>query len=97
MRQRGDRLRRRVRELHLWLGLGAGGLLVLLGLTGSILVFYPELDALLHPEIRPAAAAEASTPPDWDRALSTVRRSFPDKARPWRFEATGCPVAIPAR
>lgn len=97
MRQRGDRLRRRVRELHLWLGLGAGGLLVLLGLTGSILVFYPELDALLHPEIRPAAAAEASTPPDWDRALATVRRSFPDKAGPWRFEVTGDPGAIPAR
>ena len=52
MRQKGDRLRHWVRRLHLWLGLGLGGLLILLGLTGSILAFYPEIDALLHPEIR---------------------------------------------
>ena len=42
MRQRGDTLRRWVRRVHLWLGLGLGGLFVLLGLTGSVLVFYPE-------------------------------------------------------
>lgn len=93
MRQRGDKLRRAVRKAHLWLGLGLGGLLVLLGLTGSILVFYPELDALLHPEIR----AEGAGPPDWDRALATVRAAYPDKPGPWRFEVTGRPGAIPAR
>ena len=93
MRQKGDRLRRGVRMLHLWLGLGLGGLLVLLGLTGSILAFYPELDALLHPEIR----VEGSGPPDWDRALTTVRAAYPDKDGPWRFEVTGKPGAIPAR
>lgn len=93
MRQRGDRLRRAVRNAHLWLGLGLGGLLVLLGLTGSILAFYPELDALLHPEVR----AEGAGPPDWDRALATVRAAYPDKQGPWRFEVTGRPGAIPAR
>lgn len=93
MRQEGDRLRHWVRKLHLWLGLGLGGLFVLLGLTGSILAFYPELDALLHPEIR----VEASGPPDWDRALATVRAAYPDKAGPWRFEVTGETGAIPAR
>jgi len=82
-----------VRKLHLWLGLGIGGLLVLLGLTGSILAFYPELDALLHPAIR----VEAAGSPDWDRALDTVRRQFPEKQGPWRFEVTGRPGAIPAR
>lgn len=93
MRQKGDRLRHWVRKLHLWLGLGLGGLLVLLGLTGSILAFYPELDALLHPEIR----VEGSGPPDWDRALTTVRAAYPDKDGPWRFEVTDRPGAIPAR
>ena len=39
MRQQGDRLRRAIRKLHLWLGLGLGGLLVLLGLTGSVIVY----------------------------------------------------------
>lgn len=93
MRQRGDRLRHLVRKAHLWLGLGLGGLFVLLGLTGSVLVFYPQLDALLHPEIR----LEGTVAPDWDRALATVRAAYPDKDGPWRFEVTGKPGAIPAR
>ena len=93
MRQKGDRLRRAVRKLHLWLGLGLGGLFVLLGLTGSVLVFYPELDALLHPDIR----VEGEAPPDWDRALATVRAVYPDKHGGWRFEVTDKPGAIPAR
>jgi uncharacterized iron-regulated membrane protein len=93
MLQRGARLRRAVRKVHLCLGLTLGGLFVLLGLTGSVLVFYPELDALLHPEIR----VEGSGPPDWNRALATVRAAYPDKTGSWRFEVTGKPGAIPAR
>lgn len=93
MRQKGDRLRRAVRKLHLWLGLSLGGVLVLLGLTGSILAFYPEIDALLHSEIR----VEGSGPPNWDRALATVRAAYPDKQGPWRFEVMDEPGAIPAR
>lgn len=93
MRQRGDRLRRAVRKLHLWLGLALGGLFVLLGLTGSALVFYPDLDALLHPEIQ----IEGSGPPDWDNALAMVRAAYPDKTGPWRFEVAREPGAIPAR
>ena len=95
MQVRGDRLRHAVRTVHLWLGLGIGGLLVMLGLTGSVLVFYPELDALLHPQIREEASAQ--TEPDWDRALATVRQAYPDKQGPWRFELTGEAGAIPAR
>jgi uncharacterized iron-regulated membrane protein len=93
MRQRGDRLRRWVRKLHLWLGLSAGLLLVVLGLTGSVLAFYPELDAALHPQIR----VEGEGPPDFDRALATLRAAYPDKAGPWRLEVTGTNGAIPAR
>lgn len=93
MRQRGDRLRRAVRRLHLWLGLTAGLLLVFLGLTGSLLVFYPQIDALLHPELR----VEGEGRPDYDRALATLRATYPDKAGPWRLEVTGERGAIPAR
>jgi len=82
-----------VRKLHLWLGLGFGALFVALGLTGSVLAFYPEIDALLHHEIR----VEGDAPPDWDRALVTVRAAFPDKPGPWRFEVTGGSGPIPAR
>lgn len=94
---RAGRLRRAVRRLHLWLGLGLGGLFALLGLTGSVLVFYPEIDSLLHPALRAEAGAQTGQPPDWDRALATLRRNFPDKPGPWRLEATGRPGAIPAR
>jgi uncharacterized iron-regulated membrane protein len=85
-------MRRFVRTLHLWLGLSLGGLFVMLGLTGAILTFYPEIDAALHPEIRVEASA-----PDWDKALATVRMAYPDKHGPWRLEVTAKPGAIPAR
>lgn len=93
MRQRGDALRRAVRRVHLWLGLSAGALLVLLGLTGSALVFYPELDAVLHPDLR----IEGEAPPDYDRALASLRAAYPDKDGPWRLEVTGGRGVIPAR
>ena len=97
MNAAGNKLRRAVRKVHLWLGLSFGALFVLLGLTGSILVFYPEIDALLHSEIRAEIGTEGIGEPDWDRALATVRQAYPDKQGPWRFEATGRPGAIPAR
>lgn len=93
MRGEGDKLRRAVRALHLWLGLGLGGLLALLGLTGSVLAFYPQIDALLHPAIR----VEGAGPPDFDRALAGLRAAYPDKPGVWRLEVTGGPGAIPAR
>lgn len=86
-------MRRWVRQMHLWMGLSLGALFVLLGLTGSLLVFYPEIDRALHQELQ----VEGEGPPDWDRALATVRKAFPDKLGPWRFEVTGEPEAIPAR
>ena len=93
MRRAAGRVRRAVRAVHLWLGLGLGGLFVLLGLTGSVLAFYPEIDAMLHPEIRVDGAA----PPDWDRALVTLRQTWPEKTGPWRLEVRGHGAAIPAR
>lgn len=93
MASQGDRFGHAMRKLHLWLGLVLGGSLALLGVTGSVLAFYPEIDALLHPEIR----VEGPVPHDWDRALATVRATYPDKLGPWRFEVTDKPGAIPAR
>jgi uncharacterized iron-regulated membrane protein len=39
---RGSRARSLWLRLHRWLGLGLGAVFVLLGLTGSLLVFYTE-------------------------------------------------------
>lgn len=88
-----------IRRVHLWLGLSVGALFVLLGLTGSALVFYVEIDDLLHPETQVAASAPPPgwTSPVWDRALATGRARFPDAAGKWSFEATDTGGAIPAR
>jgi uncharacterized iron-regulated membrane protein len=85
-------MQRLVRKVHLWLGLSLGALFVLLGLTGSVLVFYTEIDRQLNP-----ALAVAAAPPDWDQAVRTLRTAFPDKQGPWRLEVTQDRGAIPAR
>lgn len=82
------------RQLHLWLGLSIGALFVVVGLTGSILVFYNAIDDALHSEIRLQGAAP---PPSWERVYQTARATYPDKAGPWRFEVTGAGGDIPAR
>ncbi len=87
-------MRRFVRRCHLWLGLSLGLLLVMLGLTGSVLVFYVEIDRWQHPA---QAAAGQAVPASYDRAILTLRERFPDKHGPWRLEVTGQPGAIPAR
>ena len=93
------RIRAFILKLHLWLGLGIGALFVLLGLTGSALVFYEGLDAALHPAIRVAATGPAPgwDSPVWDRALATVRSRWPERTGAWRFEASGEPGALAAR
>jgi uncharacterized iron-regulated membrane protein len=88
-----------VRRVHLWLGLSLGLLFVLLGLTGSALVFYVGIDEALHP----AARSAVQTPgpgwisPVWDRAVATARLRGFDPAGKWSFEVTGAGGAVPAR
>lgn len=40
-----------ISKLHLWLGLAAGTVFVVLGLTGSVLAWIPELDRALNPAL----------------------------------------------
>lgn len=87
------------RRVHLWLGLSLGMILVLLGITGAALVFYIEIDDLIHREVRVEAAAPAPswTSPVWDRALATGRGRWPNADGTWSFEVTGKGGSIPAR
>lgn len=56
--------RQRWLTVHLWLGLTLGLLLSIYGITGSILVFYPEIDEWLHPNMLVVQApAQASYRP----------------------------------
>lgn len=94
-----QRVRRFVRAAHLGLGLSVGALFVVLGISGSLLVFYQEIDAAVHPEIQVTGPAEAPGwhSPVWDKALATVRREWPERTGAWRFEASGKPGPIAAR
>lgn len=88
-----------LRQFHLWLGLGLGVLFALLGLTGSALVFYVEIDHALN---LPAAREDQVSAPnwqssEWDRALATGRRHWPERGGDWSFEATEKGGPIPAR
>ncbi len=70
--------------LHLWLGLVLGGVFALLGLTGSVLVFYPEIDRLLNPElvIEARDTRELKLQPVFD----LLHQRFPERPGPWRLE-----------
>lgn len=86
--------RKTFRRLHLYLGLSVGVLLTIITLSGSILVYYPQIDLLLNP------ANDATTnikTPNWDQAYNTLRANFPSKQGPWRLENTGINSVIPAR
>jgi uncharacterized iron-regulated membrane protein len=67
-------------QVHLWLGLALGFFLALIGLTGSVLVFWHEIDEALNPKLYQSpsspgtaksldeiiAAAREAAPPGWD-------------------------------
>jgi len=76
-------LRRRWLWVHRYLGLAAGGVFVLLGLTGSLLVFYLELDGLLNPQI---AVSRPASAPSADTIFRAIRAHHPERDGPWRIE-----------
>lgn len=49
-----------LRRLHRWAGLAIAGFVILVGLTGSVLTFYWELDELIYPMRAVAPTADAS-------------------------------------
>lgn len=67
-------------QVHLWLGLVAGAILVLLGITGSLLVFYPQMDALFdEPVVRVDASGERLP---LGAVLAAAEASYPGLAQP---------------
>lgn len=94
------RLRKRWLVLHLWIGLPLGALLALLGVTGSALVFYLELDRWLNPAIQVPARTEvvqAGTQVSPQQVLQRLRTAYPDLTGPWRIElpdGAGSPVMV---
>ena len=65
-----------IKSLHRWLGLSLGLLLVLAGLSGSLLVFQHEIDGALNPQLFRNRAACAA-PLDVDGAVAALGRRWP--------------------
>ena len=64
---------RKIYTFHKWSGLIAGFFILLLGLTGSVLVFHHELERL---EYRDARVVDNSQPVSIDKALKTVVANY---------------------
>lgn len=83
----GLRLRRLLFTLHLVVGVSAGLLLSLLGLTGSLLVFRHEIDSLLEPRL--LTVAPCSAPASLDRIVAAVEAYRPEAKLQHLFLASG--------
>lgn len=80
----GSRSRRAWLRLHRLLGLGLGVAFVLLGLSGSLLVFYVEIDRAIEPALRlPEPAPVVGT---WQTVLDALQQAHPQRDRGWRIE-----------
>lgn len=71
---------------HLYLGLVLGGFFVLLGLTGSLLVFYPEIDQALNTHISSSNTAQNTQPISPQAVFNQLRAQFPERTLGWRIE-----------
>lgn len=65
-------------KVHLYLGLFAGALLMLLGITGSVLVFSEQIDRALNPELAvPAEPGRTATPDEIVQSVVARTGSHP--------------------
>jgi uncharacterized iron-regulated membrane protein len=71
---------------HLYLGLLLGGFFVLLGLTGSLLVFYPEIDQALNSNIAPKSQTANVVKVSPQAVLNQLRAQLPQRTLGWRIE-----------
>lgn len=87
-RSRKRKLRALTHTLHKWLGLTLGLLFTLLGLTGSLLVFYPELDLAFNPQRAPTTS---STTISANRIVEALHLAEPSRTNDWRIELPRSP------
>ncbi|MDP1679849.1 MAG: PepSY domain-containing protein, partial [Candidatus Nitrotoga sp.] len=68
--------RKIVFQLHLYTGLAIGLLLILSGLTGSVLVFREEIEALVYPELMNTVPRDERV--SLQMVLETVQHAYPE-------------------
>lgn len=70
-------------RIHFYLGLWLGSVLVVTGITGSLLVFYVDIDQWLNPHI---AVQAQGKPQPLEAAVATLKAWHPQRAGSWRLE-----------
>ncbi|KAA6432706.1 PepSY domain-containing protein [Dyadobacter flavalbus] len=76
---RKSTFKRSLFRLHSWLGLVTGTFLILLGLSGSVLVFRPELDRFFNRDLLHVSPASASKPEQaLSRCYNHITEKYPD-------------------
>lgn len=73
-------------NIHLYTGLSVGLVFVLAGLTGSLLVFYVELDEILNPELQITEQQTQRQPQPYETLYQALRSAHPERAGAWRLE-----------
>lgn len=68
--------RKRWLRVHLWLGLSLGLFLAIIGLTGSILVFWQEIDEALNPQLY-RTSTSPGTPRSLDEMAAVAKQTVP--------------------
>jgi len=85
-------------QVHLWLGLTLGTFGVLIGITGSILVFDHDIDALLNPQRYAVSGPHATLP--YSQYIERVAQALEGRVRPTLVrmpEEEGLPLIVFAR
>lgn len=77
------KLRALTHYAHKWIGLTLGLLFALLGLTGSLLVFYPELDLVLNPQRAVRMPAQLAS---FNGIVEALQQAEPARPGTWRIE-----------
>ncbi|MGE0483952.1 MAG: PepSY-associated TM helix domain-containing protein [Gammaproteobacteria bacterium] len=75
-------------------GVLLGAVFVVVGLTGSVLVYYLEIDRLLNPALASHAAQRAV--PSYEALYRALRAAEPARTGPWRLEFPSDPARLVA-
>ena len=71
---------------HLYLGLSLGLLFVLAGLTGSLLVFYVEIDEIINPTLQISVTQTQQQAKSYEAIFQAISQAHPERNASWRLE-----------
>lgn len=80
-------------NLHLYLGLSAGLIFTIVGLTGSLLVFYVEIDEFINPLLH-ISEVQTTHPKPYEDILQALRTKHSERDKAWRLEIPRHPQAM---